>query len=150
MIDSNVLKNELRKFWDEELPEFQSYPESFNDFVDRFSSALNLYLISLIPVSTTLSAACSVFSGQLKSAQSLENGHFESALNAFLDTLVSGMLPTYVCVPIPLTSLADIWTLGIEGESSENILRLLCTRIDSWIRSQMATEVMTKKTIVFS
>ena len=150
MIDSNTLIQELSKFWDEELSEFQAYPESFNIFVDKFSNALNLYLIPLTPTSTTLSAACSSFSNQLKLAQSLDNGSLESALNLLLDVLVSGMLPLYVCVPIYLTSLEDIWTSGIEGDTSTNILNKLCTRIDIWVKSQVAIEATTQKTIAFT
>lgn len=150
MIDLNVLKKELSKFWDEDLSEFQAYPESFDIFVDKFSDALNLYLTPLIPISTTLSAACSSFSNQLKLVQSLDNGSLESALNLLLDVLVSGMLPLYVCVPTHLTSLEDIWTSGIEGDTSTNILNKLCARIDIWIKSQVAIETTTQKTIVFS
>src|SRR5574344_704453 len=150
MIDLNILKKELSKFWDEDLSEFQAYPESFNIFVDKFSNALNLYLISLVPISTTLSAACFIFSSQLKLTQSLDNGSLESALNLFLDVLISGMLPSYICAPIYLTSLEDIWTLGIEGDTSINILNKLCARIDMWIKSQVAIETTTRKTIVFS
>lgn len=150
MIDPNILKRELSKFWDEDLSEFQAYPESFNMFADKFSNALNLYLTSLVPISTTLSAACSSFSNQLKLTQSLDNGSLESALNLFLDVLISGMLPSYICAPIYLTSLEDIWTLGIEGDTSINILNKLCARIDMWIKSQVAIETTTQKTIVFS
>lgn len=150
MIDPNILKRELSKFWDEDLSEFQAYPESFNIFADKFSNALNLYLTSLVPISTTLSAACSSFSNQLKLTQSLDNGSLESALNLFLDVLISGMLPLYICTPIYLTSLEDIWTLGIEGDTSTNILNKLCARIDMWIKSQVAIETTTQKTIVFS
>ena len=150
MIDPNILKRELSKFWDEDLSEFQAYPESFNMFADKFSNALNLYLTSLVPISTTLSAACSSFSSRLKLTQSLDNGSLESALNLFLDVLISGMLPLYICAPIYLTSLEDIWMLGIEGDTSINILNKLCARIDMWIKSQVAIETTTQKTIVFS
>lgn len=150
MVDSNILKRELSKFWDEDLSQFVAYPESFNEFADKFGNALNIYLMQLIPLSTTLPLACTNFSDYLKATQSLENNTLEAALDLLLQVLVSGMLPMYICVPIPISTLEDIWTLGVEGDKSENILDKLCMRIDSWIKSQTAIESITQKTIVFS
>ena len=75
-LSSNILAQELSKFMDDKSSTFEGSPETGAEFAQKFSSAINTYASSIVPPSTTLSAAQAALQGNLMTVGPLLTAQF--------------------------------------------------------------------------
>ncbi len=157
-LSSTVLEQELSKFMDPESAAFDAAPKSGAEFAQKFSSAINTYASSIVPPSTTLSAAQAALQGNLMTVGPPPGMLFPVAITtgmaAYATALVPGMLPAFAAVPpvAPLGPLilAAVMPLGMGGASEAACVTALASTIDGWFKTGTAVNTASGATIPWS
>ena len=150
----SVLKQELQKFIDSEYSGYTGFPADVSEVADKWSTAINNYAGSVIPISTTASAAKSAMQSGL-SGITVTPPTFEalfiSGISAYATALAAGMLPLFVGTP-PVTPIAisTIFPLGLAGATGEEISDAFATIIHTWFLTGTATPSVGGSPIIWS
>jgi len=143
---SNILETEIRKINDEPFASFEGFPKDVPEAADRWATAIDTFASSVIPASTTASAAKSAFASVMQgvSAQS-GNGLalLSNALTAYAGALAGGMTGAgFIGVPPPAPIILDsISPIGLGGGSGADVAAALATLIDTWFKTGLATPI---------
>lgn len=134
-LNKNSLKTEIQTFADTEYSGFDKFPESELDAAQAFADALKIYATSIVPASTTVSAASSAM---ISALGTLSISEFQSALTTFASTVGGGMAPAYTATP-PSTTIDFSTVTSKDGENAEDSINELVNVIDTWMKTGTAT-----------
>ena len=157
-LSSNILAQELSKFMDDKSSTFEGSPETGAEFAQKFSSAINTYMSSIGPPSTTLSAAQTTLQGSLMTVGPPPGILFPVAITggmtAYAATVALGMQPGFTATPPPapigpLISAA-VMPLGMGGAPASTCVTTLASVIDGWFRTGLAVNNTSGVTIPWS
>ena len=143
---------------DDKSSTFEGSPETGAEFAQKFSSAINTYASSIVPPSTSLSAAQAALQGNLMTVGPPPGMLFPVAITtgmaAYAAALVPGMLPAFTATPPPapigpLISAA-VMPLGMGGAPASTCVTALASVIDGWFRTGLAVNNTSGVTIPWS
>lgn len=142
-LQSNTIENELRKFMDDQHPQFGGFPDQIDEVAEEHSEAMRVYASGIVPVSTAVTAAKNAMKSILLTV-TVSAGDFipkyQSAIAAFASTLGSGMAPAFSATP-PSTpiDLSPMVSAGMNGASGGQCAGIMAGIIDTWMRTGTAT-----------
>jgi hypothetical protein len=133
------LKLQITKIIDSSSPIHEGFPENSSEASLRWADAINQYASSLIPLSTTSSAAKTSLQAHLNTVPALGEQGFVNGLISYASVIATGMNPTFTGVvpPIPIV-LTPAFMIGLSGGSSEDVASKLSDIIDVWFRTGTA------------
>lgn len=157
-LSSNILAQELSKFMDDKSSTFEGSPETGAEFAQKFSSAINAYVSSISPPSTTLSAAQTTLQGSLMTVGPPPGMLFPVAITAgmtaYATAVALGMQPAFTATPPPAPVgpliLASVMPLGMGGAPASTCVTTLASIIDGWFRTGLAVNNTSGATIPWS
>ena len=157
-LSSNILAQELSKFMDDKSSTFEGSPETGAEFAQKFSSAINTYMSSIGPPSTTLSTAQTTLQGSLMTVGPPPGMLFPVAITggmtAYAAAVALGMQPGFTATlpPAPIGPLisAAVMPLGMGGAPASTCVTTLASVIDGWFRTGLAVNNTSGVTIPWS
>ena len=148
----STLEQELTNLMDSTSPNFVGMPNSMADVASNWSNVMFNYTASIIPPSTTGSAAKSAMESILLGIAAPGSFFplFTAGITAFATTLAAGMLPTYTGV-IPVAPLViEPAMMAIPLVAGNDALRIstMAGIIDTWFRTGTAVLVAPPYTVI--
>ncbi len=138
----SILKQELVKILDKDSPIFIGFPSNQQQSAENWAQAILVYTQSIVPASTTVEQAKSVFKSALMAMNpDSPNGNmiFKSAFSQFAVILGTGMVG-WASVPPPVPIVLDsVFPIGLNGNSGSECAQALAVIIDSWFRTGIST-----------
>lgn len=131
------LEIELRKIFDTSYSSFEEFPQDLTEASIRWSEAINSYAKNVIPTSINSEAAKQAFATTLLNSDT--STALPLAFTNYATLLASGMLPTFVATPPPISiDFTSVYALGFGGGSSKSVASLMSTIIDTWFKTGTA------------
>lgn len=148
---STLLKSEFEKFWDQESPSFEGFPENEVDAAVKWADAINQYASAVIPVSTTSELAKTSLLTLLSTISNVsQNGIavLPSAFASYAAQLALGMQPAFTGTPpaIPI-NFSSLYALGLSGASNSECLDEFVSLVHAWFKTGIAVNNSTLATI---
>lgn len=152
MLVVNNLSSELEKIFDQESSNFLGFPQSLPEAADRWTEAWDNYAKKVMPPSTTTDIAKETFRNTFLGINNY-NGlvQFPLCFFNYAVALAPGMLPTFSGTPPPTPPvLAPVWAVGYGGGGSSECIKTLSSILDSWMKTGIATNIITGVSIPWS
>lgn len=139
MLNKDILKAELRKFVDEEYAGFQGFPTTGEEAATKWAGAIDRYVSTIIPPTTTLQAAKAAFASNMGAMIKAGKVDFSVLFASYAGTVAAGMQPINTGIP-PINPLMidAVVVLGLGGATSEVCADLLATIIHLWFSTGIA------------
>jgi hypothetical protein len=138
-LNPQILIDGFRAISDTQYSGFEGFPESIEEASQRYAEVMGQYISGLFPVTTGIPIATGRFINEL-SQTTLESQdgllRFTEALTEFA-TMINGTLTGYTSVP-PI-GVVDISDFNDILGTAEEMATEFATRIDTWIRTGIAT-----------
>lgn len=145
---SATLENSLNPFMDTASPVFQKYPETVPEFAQNFAQALFLYFSACTVPSVTIEAAKQQAIAVAISNAYTSETYLEDIVQTFLASYALGTLPGFsTTLPVTPLDLSPVYSLGLSGQ---NILPLLCTMVDAWVKTAIAVNNFTGIPVLYA
>ena len=140
-----IFKKELSMIFYAENAGLKSFPESFEDAAEKWSSAFDKYASQVTPPSITSSTAKEAFKSTfLTMTEVTGKTVFPKCFKAYCDALAPGMAPNFTSTPpIGIPIFDSVTVIGMGGGKSSQCIELIITIVDAWIKTGIAINTST-------